>query len=139
MLKDNNLLNSLQRFIEHASDPIWTAESTYIAHNVTSGLFHYRTFNELSRRLEGATLIFEAEWLGEGTSMQDVSRDFFAAYGLFAEQSQFIECTCQQDAIVFRIASGRTGSHAHGHLVEIRLVGKQVDRVLEGLPNQYWE
>lgn len=111
-------------------DPDWAAESAYIAHDVTDGLFHYGTFNELSHRLEGATLIFEAEWLGEGTSMQDVYRDFFAAYGLFAERSQFIERACEENTIVFRVAVGNTGQRAHGHFVEIRLVGERIAEVL---------
>ncbi len=97
---------------------------------MTDGLLHYGTFNELSHRLEGATLIFEADWLGEGTSMQDVSRDFFAAYGLFAERSQFIELPCEEGTIVFRVAVGNAGQRAHGHFVKIRLVGERVARVL---------
>lgn len=73
-------------------------------------------------------LVFEIEWIGEGSSLSDINRDFFRLCGRFAETSQYISSVVERDHVVYDLV---TGNGEHGHFARFRVVGPRAKRVAE--------
>jgi len=82
---------------------------------------------------DGAAL-FECEWLRLGGTLADLRRDFYAAYGEgVAEESQFIHCTVEAQAVVFQVVVGTASYDAHQF--QMRITGPHVERALAQPPH----
>jgi hypothetical protein len=121
---------ALTAFSENAHNELWLAESRYIAMDVSFAIARTPHFTEVSHHLQGKMLVFEVEWSGRGTTLCSLRKDFFSLYGMFAEQSQFIEFVEGSDDVIVNIVCG---SDSHGHCLIVRLIGQRVARVLRTL------
>ena len=77
-----------------------------------------------------SSLVFEIEWIGEGTTLSDVDRDFFRVYGRFAEEAQYVRRAIETKAVVYYVT---LGDENHGHRAAFRLIGMHVAQVLAGM------
>ena len=131
MPSDNGrMARIIEQFTTLAKTQRWLAESSYISDDVSNAIDSSDRFKEVGYRRSGQRLIFEAEWLRTGT-FADLHRDFYALYGRFAEDSQFIHQRAGKNGVTFDIMVGDVGrAGGHGHHVEIRLVGFQIRELL---------
>ena len=53
-----------------------------------------------------ATLVFEIEWFGEGTTVSDIDRDIYRLCGRFAEGSMYIGRAVSRDHVVYDVIAG---------------------------------
>lgn len=74
------------------------------------------------------TLVFDIEWIGEGSSLSDIDRDFFRLCGRFAERSQYISRIVERDHVVYELVAGTA---EHGHFARFRVVGPRAAGVAE--------
>jgi hypothetical protein len=73
------------------------------------------------------TLVFEIEWVGEGSSLSDIDRDFYRLCGRFAERSQYISRVVERDHVVYDLVAG---NGEHGHFASFRVVGPRAEKVV---------
>lgn len=123
----------LDEFAEAAKRRGWAQDGSGFHMDVDAGL----SFEEQSFRWDFQpadtveTLVFEIEWIGEGSSLSDIDRDFFRLCGRFAEKSQYISRAVERDHVVYDLVVG-TGEH--GHFARFRVVGPRAARVAESYP-----
>ncbi len=77
---------------------------------------------------ETEELRFELEWIGEGTALADIDRDFYRLYGRVAEECQFISRSVTSGAVVYEVL---VGTAAHGHYAVFHITGARVRAVVE--------
>lgn len=80
-------------------------------------------------RAEGEPAVFRLDWIGEGTTLSDVQRDFYRLYGRFAEEAQFISQTVGPAEVTFDVL---VGTPEHGHRAEFVVTGPRVAVVASG-------
>lgn len=127
----NLMYEHMDHFVLAAKDGDLLSESTFISGDIAHALDETRSFRRKQRSISGSVLLLELEWLGDGTVLEDLSRDFFRFYAEFAEESQFVRRTIEEHAVLFEVVSGNTSDCPHIHLFQIRMVGDQVSRMLE--------
>jgi hypothetical protein len=72
------------------------------------------------------TMVFEIEWIGEGTTLSDIDRDFYRVCGRFAEQSQFISRVVASHHIRYEVV---TGNSSHGHVATFKVGGERAGAI----------
>lgn len=104
----------------------WLNNSRYIADDVTHALTQDKTFRVSKVRFKGRWVLVDAVWLGN-LHKRWLKGDFFAAFAHFAEDFHFMEWIPRANSISVKLIIGSVGRKtAHGHLVRIRLVGRQI-------------
>jgi len=74
------------------------------------------------------TTVFELEWIGEGTTVSDIDRDFCRVCGRFAERSQYISKVVARDHVVYDLVAGDL---EHGHVAKFKIIGPRAAKVAE--------
>ena len=72
------------------------------------------------------SLVFEIEWIGEGTTISDIDRDFYRVCGRFTEESQYISRTIEADHVVYDVVAG---TEKHGHVAKFKITGNRAATV----------
>ena len=134
---ETRITQAISRLLHCVSDPVWTRDVHGLAADAGMTL-RYRDdgkpFKWVGWRVRENVAMISLEWRWKKRKNQPTSpvRDFFAFYGNFAEESQFVSYSKQRKYVVVDVAAGCTlGPHPHGHLIRFRLVGRDVERWLE--------
>jgi len=70
----------------------------------------------------------ELTWLGDGTALADIDRDFYSFYGRLAEEAQFISRAVGEDALRYEVL---VGTQQHGHRVTFVITGARARAVVK--------
>ena len=119
----------LDEFAQLAKTAEWTAEDHTGFHmDVDAALSSesdcFRWDFEPQDTIE--TLTFDIEWIGAGSALSDIDRDFFRVCGRFAEMLQFISRRVEPDHVVYDVTAG---TETHGHVAKFRVVGPRAAQV----------
>jgi hypothetical protein len=76
-------------------------------------------------------IVFQLQWLGNGTSVADVDLDFYALFGHFAESTQFVHRTVTDTSIVYDVVIGSV-KPPHTHRLRFQLHGQGIQRAAQG-------
>ena len=77
---------------------------------------------------ETEELRFELEWIGEGTALADIDRDFYRLYGRVAEECQFISRSVTSRGVVYEVL---VGTAEHGHDAQFHITGGRAAAVVQ--------
>jgi len=72
------------------------------------------------------SMVFEIEWIGEGSTASDINRDFYRVCGRFTEDAQFIGRIVEGDHIRYDVV---VGSDTHGHIATFKVIGERAGGV----------
>src|SRR5687768_6755450 len=99
----------LAEFAQKAESPAWFEDEQTGFHIDVDGALASES-EAFRRSFEPAdtvsSLVFEIEWIGEGSALADVDRDFFRLYGRFAEEAQYIRRAIETAAVVYHVTLG---------------------------------
>ncbi len=111
-----------------ANEP-WLNNSRYIADDVTHALTQDKTFRVSKVRFSGPWVLIDAVWLGNW-HRRWLRGDFFAAIAHFSEDFHYMEWIPRASSITVKLIIGSVGRKtSHGHLIRIRLVGRQIEEL----------
>jgi hypothetical protein len=79
-------------------------------------------------------MVFEIEWVGEGSTTSDINRDFYRLCGRFAEDVQFTSRVLESDHIRYNVV---VGSRSHGHVATFKVTGDRAAAIVRGLAGSH--
>jgi hypothetical protein len=83
-----------------------------------------------------AVYVVALEWVRAGGRARELRADVFSLIGQIAESVTFVEQQVAGDEVVFDLVTGMPDQGAfvgHGHLLQLRIGGGQVQRVIAGM------
>ena len=80
-------------------------------------------------------LVVSAEWNRADGRMRDLRADAYALIGSFVEDVAYVVQRRAGGVVEFEVATGQEGGEfaPHGHLVRLRVTGRDVERVVAGV------
>jgi hypothetical protein len=131
----DNCVHVLDRFVKAAREIAWSAdENNQKGFQDDVGVAFETTADFANLRIlqHAPVSVFEVEWRGTGSCPYDLQCDFFRVLARFAEPALFVEYELESEAMVFHVITGATtGTSRHGHLAQIRMLGRSVRELIE--------
>ena len=132
------LIGSLDAMSSAMRDPGWVTEDpvAHLGPKLEAWLAEQGQgrWTNAAFAVEERWLVVSAEWNRADGRMRDLRADAFALIGSFAEDVAHVVQRRAGGIVEFEVATGQAAGDfaAHGHLVRLRVTGRDVERVIGG-------